>query len=391
MINDLLNYPRVLCMSSSVFNPLTGGGITLTNLFTDWPRERIAMIHNDAILPDPSVCDNFFKCEQVHWTHRLRDWIADFKPDLLYTLLGDLTHIRLAHTIKREFSIPVVLHFMDDWPAGTYRQGLPARWLRWQMQEGLVSLIESASLCMGVSTGMCEAFGRRYRQRFIPFHNVLDSSSWIELSKAERRPEEPFRVVYSGSIEQSEVIGLMQVCEAIVALRNEGMNIKFNIHTPHFYSERHASLLTHLPGVEVCQASENQTDAAELLTNADLLVIAINFDETATNQFRYSMPAKVPAYMLSGTPILVYGPHDVDYVRSAMREGWGYSIILENQFELKKAIKTLMKNTELRTKLGMRARELAVSRYDAARVRPAFHQCLADAASSAKRSSPQSQ
>lgn len=41
---------RVLFLTSSAFNKVTGGGITFSNLFVGWPIEAIATIHNDPVL-----------------------------------------------------------------------------------------------------------------------------------------------------------------------------------------------------------------------------------------------------------------------------------------------------------------------------------------------------
>lgn len=39
-----LDYPRVLIVGQA-FNLSAGGGITLSNLFAGWPKDRMATIH----------------------------------------------------------------------------------------------------------------------------------------------------------------------------------------------------------------------------------------------------------------------------------------------------------------------------------------------------------
>ena len=58
---DSKKYPRVLVVSSSVFNKYAGTGVTLSNLFRNWPKDSLAMVHSDALFaPDDEVCDNYF-------------------------------------------------------------------------------------------------------------------------------------------------------------------------------------------------------------------------------------------------------------------------------------------------------------------------------------------
>src|SRR3972149_6026514 len=61
----MMDLPRVLVVTSNNFNQITGGGITLTNLFRGWPVERIANLHEDTRSPDNSVCGTFYKLSGV--------------------------------------------------------------------------------------------------------------------------------------------------------------------------------------------------------------------------------------------------------------------------------------------------------------------------------------
>ena len=43
------DYPRILVVTGNNFNLVTGGGITLTNLFRGWPADRLANLHDRFI------------------------------------------------------------------------------------------------------------------------------------------------------------------------------------------------------------------------------------------------------------------------------------------------------------------------------------------------------
>ena len=61
--------PRVLVVTSNNFNLVNGGGITLTNLFSGWPHDRLANVHDDALAEDHSVCRTFYRLteEEIQW------------------------------------------------------------------------------------------------------------------------------------------------------------------------------------------------------------------------------------------------------------------------------------------------------------------------------------
>ena len=51
-------YPSVLLFGHS-FNNYTGMGITLTNLFADWPKEKVAAWVDGV---EPELCDSIRPC-----------------------------------------------------------------------------------------------------------------------------------------------------------------------------------------------------------------------------------------------------------------------------------------------------------------------------------------
>src|SRR5437660_62874 len=99
-----ISYPKVLFITPCAFNQLTGGGITFSNLFRGWPKDRIATIHRDSVPVSTDVCSRYYK---LNWkeltpalpltagvinigtlTHSLEAWVRAFAPDVIYTILG---------------------------------------------------------------------------------------------------------------------------------------------------------------------------------------------------------------------------------------------------------------------------------------------------------------
>jgi len=68
------SYPRVLIFSQT-FNKISGGGITLTNLFFGYPRENIAVLTYPFMLLHASFesCINYYQLgrEEYFWSFPL--------------------------------------------------------------------------------------------------------------------------------------------------------------------------------------------------------------------------------------------------------------------------------------------------------------------------------
>src|SRR3984957_20744753 len=105
------------------------------------------------------------------------------------------------------------------------------------------------------------------------------------------------------------------------------------------------------------------------LASAYALVLPINYDAETVDFIRYSMPTKVPAYMASGTPILVYGPRGVAQVDYAAREGWGHVVCERDPASLDSGVRRILADAALRESLRRRAQALASANHDSTRVR----------------------
>lgn len=62
------HYPRVLIVGPN-FDPWTGGGITLGNLFHGWPRERLAVVATNPCEVDPAPCGRQYLLgsDEIRW------------------------------------------------------------------------------------------------------------------------------------------------------------------------------------------------------------------------------------------------------------------------------------------------------------------------------------
>jgi hypothetical protein len=436
-------HPRLLVVTSNTFGQYTGGGITLTNLFRGWPRDRIAMLHADPLDPATEVCERFYRLtaqDVRHWwpvrlglgirrsadgasgraaagrpasvsqspsgaaalakrfvcaldesremhetvaiSPPLRQWLDEVRPEIIYTHLGDLTFLRLTQRIAPLTGCAVAFHIMDNWLETRYRRGLMAPFLHWQMQRRFRRLVQGASARLCISERMAAAYSARFGHPFAAFHNVLETERWLAQSKEGWDPHEPFTILYSGSIEANQVDALVDCVAAVSRLHAQGARIELHIHTPDFYAVRWRARLE-APGVSLREPLLNR-DVARRLAQADLLLLAVNFDAASEQYFRYSMPTKLPAYMLSACPILIYGPAGIESAIYAREGDWAMVVDSPGIDGLTDAIMLLRSDSSLRRTLGLRARDVASRDHDAAEHRPRFQAALVKAAQAGK-------
>ncbi len=73
-----MNHPRLLLITSSNFNNLSGGGITFTNLFHGWPKDKIAVAHSDRITPTTDICSRYYFLGNKEFSWRFPFSLAKF-------------------------------------------------------------------------------------------------------------------------------------------------------------------------------------------------------------------------------------------------------------------------------------------------------------------------
>lgn len=441
MLNEK-DFPRVLLVGYSCFESTTGGGITLSNLFRGWPREKLAVVSEIDYPPDLEICDQYYKLGSLenHWiwplslfqrrwvvsgpmtismtqnapaskglvvkdvrpenvrqrsfnglvkigleellypaklSRNLLAWVQLYKPDVIYTQLASLNRIRLVKQLCDATGAELAIHIMDDWPTTLYHDRWLSFYIQWRMDIEFRMLINRAKVLMAISPYMSQVYQERYGKKFVTFHNPLNLKDWLKVSKTDWNVSSPFRLVYTGRIGNANQKSLKDICEAVEYLNNNGYSIQFQIFTPDYQSEL-SKILQKARNVFVNTPVPHDL-IPTILSNADTLILPLDFDPRSIQYSQYSMPTKAPEYMVSGTPILVYAPEKTAVAEYAHDEHWGVVVSEQGATGLIKGILLLMQDKALREQLGFQARQIAIERFDAETVRVDFRQTLLSA------------
>lgn len=426
----MVDFPRVLFVTPVAFNPHAGGGATFASLFRGWPKDRLATIHNDRSPSPDDVCENYFVLgpreldfippfnalrrhgretrhydtvtlpasknaprarwidaarefvlgdsipERARLTPQLARWIEDFRPAVIYTILGSNGMMSLIEQIRARFDLPIVVHFMDDWASAAHRKGLFAPVERPRMERHLAHFFKTATACLGISPAMCEAYAQRYGRPFIPFQYALDRERWGTITKRDLAVSSPPKVLYVGSIfPNAQLNSLIECARAVTELNSEGFPLRLHIITSAENGVRYGNLLSLHPNISLDTSGASDETFFQSLADADALLLPVNFDQSSVAFIRHSMPTKVPAYLNSGTPILTYGSDETAQVRYARDAAWGLVVAEHSSAKLKDALARILSDASLRHALSNAARRTAAN-HDATIVRREFQELL---------------
>ena len=423
------DFPRVLFITPHAFNKVTGTGITFTNLFHGWPKDRLATIHDDSLPVTTDVCERYYRLSDKEikkvgasiingvtgmaspasvtsisatssppgalqkikhmvfgegmpqkgiLSSELKSWIEEFQPQVVYTILGSNGLMDVVEEVERQFRIPLVVHIMDDWMSGAFRSGFLAPLQRRRMKNSIRRLIAKARLRMGICDAMCVAFTERYGFPFHSFQNTVDITAVAAYSDETKQLGDPMRVVYAGSVfAYAQLFSLIDCCQVVATLADQGLNVVMDIYCPASHIAALRDRFEVHPAVHIHGPLTDDEVFFSTLSEADVLLIPANFDEATISYIRYSMPTRVPAYLASGTPILVYGPPEVAQVEYAKQAEWGCVVEKKGVGSLSNALKDLLHDPDRRAFHVQRARRTALLHHDAQTVRGEFRSAIA--------------
>jgi glycosyltransferase involved in cell wall biosynthesis len=285
--------------------------------------------------------------------------IEAFEPQIIYTMLGANTVLRLVRDVHARCGVPIVPHIMDDWPSTLYRSSIFRPILRPRMKAGWRMVLAHAPLKLTIGQDMADEYSRRYGGTFTPFMNAVEPEFLVRsptLVEARRT----VRVTYVGGLHLGRWQSLLDIGAALEALQSEGHDAELLIYTqPRFESE--AKRLS-LPGVIRVVGSLAPSDVPAVLRSADILVHVESFNSRARKYARYSISTKIPECMGASRPVLAYGPDELASIRYVSNSGAGVSVGRRDRKELIQALRTLLDSAALREELGGRGLEVA-SRY----------------------------
>ena len=285
--------------------------------------------------------------------------------------------MELTEKIRSHWNIPLVIHMMDDWPASTYRNGLFSKLERRKMERLLNHLMSVAQVRMSICDEMSQAYEKRYGASFLSFQNTLDTQTWHPYVKKTLEIGNKIHILYIGSIlPLVQLKSLADCCRAVVELKKQNLDACLEIYSPSPLTQKQKRELLLGDCITFKDTITDNIDFFKKLAQADILLLPVNFDKKTVQYIRYSMPTKVPAYLLSGTPVLVYGPSETAQAKYAQKDKWGYIVDQRGIDQLKQAMQTLIADKSLREKLSSQAQIVASKNHDVAKVRKLFQQTL---------------
>jgi len=423
-VHNTGKFPRLLIVAKRLVDHTSGNGASLRNWFIQWPKDRLAQICSSPLADEafvPNVyrlagqdrrggavfdtmkryCSVLGSSEPVHelgsapdrtltprihalahrvvvssglWelffrpkvSRELSAWVEQFGPQVIFAQGADLSFLTLPFMLSQQFGIPVCLMVNDDWPAHLYAKSWTAPVMRPAVDRAFKKLLHRCSARFGTGDYMCAEYEARYHERFHPLMICDDSIRFSNAAAIRRVLPSDISIVYCGSLGANRWKAILDLAGAAEIVAASGRRITISVFAPDL-PVRGAAVAAH-PLIELRPPCPH-ADLPGLLKGADILFLAESFDETSRDYIRYSISTKCHLYMMSGRPIIAYGPPEVGTIQYAAMQEWAMVVDRPDPQMLAHAINCILEKSELSTRTIARARTVATQNHEGNRVR----------------------
>ena len=435
-----MNFPKVLILGQT-FNKKDGGGVTMSNLFTGWPKDKIAVASNANLYSDLDtlVCNTYY---QLGYNNKLHPFPLNIiLPKIKCGIVTASKNINGQAEVSKEIktiksgkykiiysSLEKILHFFGLYNVFYKLKITPefAAWLKEYNPDIIYTQLATLELIRFTNET------HDIIKKPVVIHMMDDWPSTISekgLFKNfwYKKIDHEFRLLLD------KTTLLLSISDAMV----QEYKIRYNKSSVTFHNpieiefwkslQRKNYELSALPsilyagriGKGIDQALQTMASAIDLVnkeldnplqfilqtkdkpawvenykcmnykapveyielpkffSEADFLYLPYDFSVESIKFIQYSMPTKAPEYMVSGTPIIMFAPQETALVKAARNGKWA-KVVTENDIgKLAAAVKQLLISETERKKIALNAIEIAETKFNSITVRNNFREIIA--------------
>jgi hypothetical protein len=224
--------------------------------------------------------------------------IERFQPEVIHCPVWGVRSIRLVVAVATRLKIPVVPHFMDDWPSTAYRSGALTRPARAMLRADLAKLLAHSPRLLVIGAAMASEYSRRYER---PCTVVGPCLTPEERRASAAVADHSSGLTYIGGLTNHR----WRAIEAVAAALPPGVPLR--MHVPAVDTDQLLAIMGRHSNV-LCAGSLAPEQAASAAASCGALLFVETDEEPLSTYTRLSVSGKVASYLFAGRPVLAVGP-----------------------------------------------------------------------------------
>lgn len=433
-MRDSQDAPRVLVLAADEISDDFSTGITVANLFRDWPAGRLAQLclipsstgtrgltprtatlpgqggladipvrwtlrqlrrlspdgppplpgavsspsgqqgtgrRLRRVVPTHATLAALLEMGPTHVDRRTAAFVRQFRPDVVYSPMSGIRMMRLAQQLHDLTGAPVVPHLLDDWPTTLFSHGELGGRARATMLRLLERTLSNAPAVGVISEAMAVEYLSRYGVTSTPIMNCVNQ---LGSPKPKGTRSDVVRFAYVGGLHLGRAALLAQIASVV----QEIPGAELHLHAPQEDLDRNRHLFSRFTAVRY--GPERPAEAvADVLAEADALVHVESFDDATSRYTRLSISTKIPQYLAAARPVLALGPPGLASIQHLRSSGAAQVVDDPLSPNLSNAVARLTVDATLRHTLSVAGVGFAAEHHDGSVVRDRLQSLLEEA------------
>lgn len=403
--------PRVLIISNNSFSNTFNNGKTLEALFSTFHKGNIAQLYfHEGSEPDFSFCERYWKISEMDlirsvgkktecigvkkepsseldvvqktkgypktlrmikektgdvtrdllwkWSKwesaALYDWINEFEPQVIFFVGSSASFsTKVALRLSTKLSIPLAVYYTDDYllslPQNTFLQRKKYN----RINKLYKSIVEASSAHFAIGEMMAGEYSRYFNKPFHPIMNAVQIEPYEDYQE-----KEGVEIVYFGGLHLNRWQMLVRLANLLPA------KAKLVVYTAPENIDDNVNKGFESSGV-VYRGLLSGDELKEAMKSADVLLHVESDDKNNRTFTRLAVSTKIPEYLITGRPVLGFGPIEVASMKLLSDNGVGVVINSENDDSLvKKNLSDFLADFNERKQLGLQGYAYAKKTFD---------------------------
>lgn len=285
-----------------------------------------------------------------HWyTKKLKKWIADFNPDVIFLASGDYSFIyRVAYRIAEDFQKPLVVSCYDDFYLNNKNSNSAlGRWEHGKFMKVVSKTMAKAQSIVCICDSMAEKYEELFKKKCYTLYTAC-SQDKINFK------EDSQRIAYFGNLGYGRDVQLIELGKAL-------LNCCFEkkLYIDVYSGERRKEITENLHegnGLRF-HGHISAEEMREIMSECMAVIHTESFDTEIVECVKFSVSTKIAESLAIGPCLIAYGPMGIASMDYLIKNRAAYAITSPDK--LVSGLKEVISNASLRQEIVYRARKLA--------------------------------
>ena len=291
-------------------------------------------------------------------TGRLKKWLDDFDPDVVFFASGDYAFMyKIALKIAKYKKIPLVVSCMDDYYFHNKNSdSFLGRTVHRSFMKNVKKTVAASSCILSICDKMTCDYSAFFKKECYTLHTP---SSFVGPLSGEKKNS----IAYIGNLGYKRHEQLVSIGKALVSIENDAVPKYIDVYS----AESRPEILKDLTLENgICFRGKISSDEVRsVMASSTVLLHTESFDENTRRSVAYSVSTKIAYSLASGTCLLAYGPSEIASIRylSDNNAAWCVS----DEKDLEKSLVDLFSNEVKRGEIINNAVSLASANHNSTR------------------------